>query len=176
LDSEVSEKSFQVLEIIAQKKEASQRELAEAAGVSLGMVNLILKRLVQTGYLKVSGLSRKKMEYILTPKGISERMARSYQYLLRAYHTFHESRNRIEHLINQLLQQGHTQFTIVGEGEIARLVEVMLRERGGQEVVIRRRDVASGPASDEVVLDCRYGSSEGAVGVSVLEKILNGTN
>lgn len=177
MDSAVSEKSFQVLEIIAQKKEVSQRELAEATGVSLGMVNLILKRLVQTGYLKVSGLSRKKMEYILTPKGIGERMVRSYQYFLRAYRTFHETQSRVDSLVSTLLAKGEKRFVLLGDGEVSQLVDLALKSRGGPDVVVRRATQETFTAQDgEIALDCRFGTNGGAVGISVLEKILESTH
>ena len=48
MEPDFSEKSFRLLEILSQDKELSQRELAQRADLSLGMVNLILKRLVRT--------------------------------------------------------------------------------------------------------------------------------
>ncbi len=173
-ESSLNDKTYRVMEVLSHGRELSQREVAAQAGLSLGMVNLILKRLLQTGYIKAANLDRKKMEYILTPKGIAERMGRSYQYLIRAYRTFHESQKRVEALIHPLLAKGHRKFVVLGAGEIAQLVQMTLISQGGSEVrVTMRADNGVRPGPEEVVLDCRLGQEGGSVGVSVLEEILN---
>jgi predicted transcriptional regulator len=169
-----SEKFYRVLESLSQGEELSQRELAQKTGLSLGMVNLILKRLVKTGYVKVANLNRKKMEYILTSKGLAEKMVRSYQYFRRAYRAFQESRSRVDRLVSGLMEKGHRRFFIVGAGEVVELVEMAIRSRGGPEVDVRRGEAGrTSVFSDEVVLDCRLGAEDGPIGVSVLEEILN---
>jgi predicted transcriptional regulator len=173
LNEAINDKSYQVLDILAEKNDLSQRQLARQTGLSVGMVNLIVQRLMKTGYLKVANLDRKKMEYILTPKGIAERMGRSYQYFLRAYRTFFESRSRIEALVDPLLKAGHREFFIVGDGEIAQVVELVLRGRAADGVSVVRAQANGTSHGDAVVLDCRLRGDGQPVGISVLEAILN---
>jgi DNA-binding MarR family transcriptional regulator len=171
---ELNEKTYRILDVLSHGQELSQREVAAQAGLSLGMVNLILKRLLQTGYIKAASLDRKKMEYILTPKGLAERMARSYQYLIRAYRMFHESQRRVEALVTPLLGAGRRKFVVLGSGEIAQLVQMTLQSKGGagvQVTTLPQNGVQAAP--DEIVLDCRLGQEGGVLGVSVLEEILN---
>ena len=44
--------------------------------ISLGMTNL-LSRLVAKGYIRIRQLNKKKTEYILTPKGFTEKYHKS---------------------------------------------------------------------------------------------------
>lgn len=170
---ELNESVYGVLEILAQGKDLSQRELARQSGLSLGMVNLILKRLVKTGLIKVHMLDRNKINYILTPKGLSQRMVRSYQYFLRAFRTFNESQKRIDSLLDSLIAKGNRRFVVLGEGEVAGIIEMAVKARKDANLSVRRAGAethALGP--DEVLLDCRFGESKDAVGISILEEIL----
>jgi DNA-binding MarR family transcriptional regulator len=172
-ETSITDKSYRVLEILAAGRELSQREVAQQSGLSLGMVNLILKRLITTGYIKASNLNQKKIEYILTPKGLAEKMARSYAYFVRAYRAFQESQSRVETLLNPLLKKGHRKFVIVGDGEIAKLVEMILKTHAIDGVTVRLASPDKSWGKDELVLDCRLGQTEGQIGISVLEEILD---
>ena len=47
----------------------SQRLLSQKFGISLGLTNACLKRMVSHGWIRMQGLNRRKMEYFLTSKG-----------------------------------------------------------------------------------------------------------
>ena len=168
----LTDKTYRVRELLGENGDLSQRELAHRSGFSLGMVNLLLRRLVKTGYVKVAALNRKKMEYLLTSKGLTEKTVRSYQYLLRAARTIDLSHRRIETLLDDLIRRGHRHFILVGEGDVARLVEMAAATR--RDVELRRSPGAPVPSAGEVVLDCRFRGEGGFEGISVLEKILGG--
>jgi len=53
-------------------KATSQRELAQASGLSLGMTNVLLKRFVERGWIKLSHLNKRKVLYALTAEGMEE--------------------------------------------------------------------------------------------------------
>ena len=70
---------FRVLRLLAQNPELSQRQLAEATGISVGSVNYCLKALIHKGWVKMKhfGESRNKLNYayLLTPHGVTEKAA-----------------------------------------------------------------------------------------------------
>ena len=72
-------RSLKILDLITEAPRLSQRDIASQSGLSLGLVNLTLKRLLQTGHIKVSNLNKKKVEYIVTPKGFFEKANHSYR-------------------------------------------------------------------------------------------------
>ena len=69
---------FEVLRKIQETPESSQRELAEKLGFSLGKLNYCLKALQKKGLVKLQNFQKKTnkisyLQYVITPKGISER-------------------------------------------------------------------------------------------------------
>jgi EPS-associated MarR family transcriptional regulator len=69
---------FEVLRKIQKRPNSSQRELAKQLGFSLGKLNYCLKALKLKGLVKINNFKNQKnklkyVQYVLTPKGISER-------------------------------------------------------------------------------------------------------
>ena len=69
---------FEVLRKIQKKKSLTQRELASDLGFSLGKLNYCLKALRKKGLVKLNNFNRKEnklkyLQYVITPRGISER-------------------------------------------------------------------------------------------------------
>lgn len=93
---------FRIMRLLEEKPEMSQREIAEALGISLGGVNYCLKGLVEKGQVKVRNFrsSRNKMQYayILTPQGASEKAAMTGRFLRRRMQEYEALRAEIEAL------------------------------------------------------------------------------
>ena len=83
----IGERELKIIEEISQDKNLTQRKISHRLGLSLGMTNIILKRLVSKGYIKVKGLDRRKVQYILTPKGFTEKTKKSYRYFLKTIYS-----------------------------------------------------------------------------------------
>ena len=68
---------FEVLRKIKTKPEASQRELAEELGFSLGKLNYCIRALNKKGLVKISNFGKNPNKlgyiYVLTPRGISQK-------------------------------------------------------------------------------------------------------
>jgi DNA-binding MarR family transcriptional regulator len=79
----VNENELKIIEEISREKGLTQRDLSKKTNLSLGAVNIILKRLVGRGALKTKNLNPKKIEYIITPKGFAEKAKKSYNYFLK---------------------------------------------------------------------------------------------
>jgi EPS-associated MarR family transcriptional regulator len=79
---------FRVLRHLEENPHLSQRELADALGVSLGKVNYLLNALVEKGLVKIGAFRRSgdklnKIAYLLTPAGLRNRAALTRSYLDR---------------------------------------------------------------------------------------------
>lgn len=82
------EAHFRVLKAIEANPDVTQRELAEALGLSLGKTNFLVNALLEKGAIKMENFRRsdtklKKIAYMLTPSGISERLRLTQDYLER---------------------------------------------------------------------------------------------
>jgi DNA-binding MarR family transcriptional regulator len=51
----------------------SQRELSNRFGIALGVTNACIKRMVRRGWIRITGLNQRRIEYYLTPKGFTEK-------------------------------------------------------------------------------------------------------
>jgi MarR family transcriptional regulator, temperature-dependent positive regulator of motility len=91
---------FNVLRIIKNKPEASQRELASQLGFSLGKINYCLKSLKNKGLIKIENFKKnpKKINYIyiLTPKGVSAKTKLTINFMKRKMREFDELKKEIE--------------------------------------------------------------------------------
>jgi EPS-associated MarR family transcriptional regulator len=78
---------FRVLHLIEQRPDASQREIAEQIGVSLGAINYCVRALLEKGHLKLANFKASKNKlgyvYVLTPDGIAQRASLAARFIAR---------------------------------------------------------------------------------------------
>ncbi len=73
MDSPTETRELLVLEQIESDPDVNQATLAAQLGVAVGTANLLIKRLIEKGYVKAKRAQRKKLRYIITPQGIAHR-------------------------------------------------------------------------------------------------------
>ena len=134
----IDERELRIIEEISQNQNLTQRKISHKLGLSLGMTNIILKRLASKGYIKVEELNRRKVQYILTPKGFAEKTKKSYRYFLKTIHSLQEMKKKIQHLILMEYKEGKTSFIILGDNELADIVELSLKGLDKSELEYRR--------------------------------------
>ena len=65
---------YRLLKLLEERPDASQRELSEVLGISLGKINYCVKALLDQGWIRATNFknSKKKLAYayLLTPSGI----------------------------------------------------------------------------------------------------------
>jgi predicted transcriptional regulator len=164
---------LKILVLIAERPAGSQRDFASASGFSLGLTNAILKRLAKTGYIKIQNLNSRKMKYILTAKGLSEKTWRTIDYITNTIKTFHTCSNRVRAVLEKEIHGGKKHFIIVGEGNIAELTELALKELGNGITFEKVGKWRPKKNLESVILDCRSDAApDGKIGISMLSKLL----
>ena len=150
------DKEHRLLDVLSRDAGLSQRQVAKETGLSLGMVNLVLARLVKTGAIKVVNLNGRTARYLLTPAGVAEKTRRAYEYLHRTVATFRDLRLRIDELIAELHAAGVREFIIHGEGEVADIAELCLARTQLPAVSYRRQngELPRGDDPTRSVLNC----------------------
>ena len=83
----ITEDHLELLHIIHNNSSASQRQIAQKTGLSIGKVNYCLKALIDIGYIKIHNFNKStqkmKYVYILTPNGIKEKTAITKQFIIK---------------------------------------------------------------------------------------------
>lgn len=152
------ERELAVLERIAQAPDASQREIASAARVSLGMANLIVRTLVRKGHVKIARLNRKKVRYILTPAGAAEKTRKAYRTLQKTLGLVRLLKLRVQEVVSA--RGGPApRVLLAGGGEVAEIAELALRASG---IPWRRAPLAAEARPGELVLVCHKSARGGA--------------
>ena len=118
---------FAVLESLHEADSAiSQREIARRTGLSLGLINAVMKKLVSTGYIKTSRLNRRSIDYLLTPRGFAKTALRTYRYVLGVVRSYRKLEIGLKSVIDDLISHGVSKFYLHGEGELAELAASIL--------------------------------------------------
>ncbi len=95
-----------VLSYIDQNSDATQRELSEHIGISLGSINILVKRLVRKGLIKIERLQPNSVRYFLTPQGLANKIERTCSYIVRTYQEVGLYRRRITNTLKPLVKSG----------------------------------------------------------------------
>lgn len=135
-----TEEEFRVLNEINKNLNITQREISHKSGMSLGMTNIIIKRLIKVGYVKVKQLSKKRVQYLLTPKGFTEKAKKSYNYVLRTIQAINKIQSNIQESVLKEYKNGQRLFIIYGSTELADLVEISIRNLAKQDIICIRKN------------------------------------
>jgi len=96
-----------VLRLLADQPGLSQRDLSRALGVSLGKTHYVLHALLDKGLLKAHNFRRSDNKiayaYVLTPRGINEKLHMTRSFLRRKEAEFDALRQTINGLRNELV-------------------------------------------------------------------------
>jgi len=130
----IEDYEFKIIDEIGRNLNITQRKISRQIGLSLGMTNILMKRLIAKGYVKVKGLNRRNFQYILTPRGFAEKVKKTHRYLLRTVETIKSLKEKIQDIILEYYERGERNFVILGEGEFADIVEMSLRNMGKDDL------------------------------------------
>ena len=139
------ERHLEILTVIGEADSLTQRALAQRLGVALGLTNLYLKRLAHKGFIKVVEFPRKpkarrRLRYLLTPRGLAEKTRLTYQYMDRSLALYRRARGTLREALAHLPANGDRRIALYGTGEAAELAYLTLREAGLEPVGVFARD------------------------------------
>ena len=123
----INDKELKIIEEISKSKNLTQRELSSRVDLSLGAVNIILKRLIKRGFVKTKSLTPKKIEYILTPKGLTEKAKKSYNYFLKTINLVKLVKDEIAKVVLEEFNRGQKKFIVFGSDDLADIIELALK-------------------------------------------------
>lgn len=124
LDSAIDASELALMREIAREPVQTQRGLSRGTGMSLGMTNLLLKRLARRGLIKVRQLDWKRTQYLLTPKGALEKTRKTYDYARYTVRLFRQIQENLSTAVRREHEDGRRTFWIVAQDEF----EGVLRE------------------------------------------------
>ena len=111
----------------------SQRRLSQRLGMALGLTNLLVRRIIANGWVKVVRTGPNRVRYLLTPAGLVAKARLTREYLASSLLLYAEARERIRDRLGELSAQldaaGRTKRVVfLGTGEIAEIGYISLQE------------------------------------------------
>lgn len=122
LSQNLAEKEFLLIQEISRQPLRTQRDLSQSLGLSLGMTNLLIKRLSRKGLIKITQLDWKRTQYLLTLQGVLEKTRKSYDYTLYTIRLFRQIKDNITSVLKREHQAGRRHFHLVAQDELLDLL------------------------------------------------------
>ena len=100
------ETHYRLLKLLEANPEISQRELADAMGVSLGKINYCLRAVIERGWIKAKNFTKSQNKrayaYYLTPKGVTEKAKVTVRFLKLKLDEYQDLNIQIEQLKKEI--------------------------------------------------------------------------
>ena len=97
---------YNLLKILNDNPEITQRQLSKELGLSLGKTNYMIQALMDKGWVKFSNFKRSHNKlgylYLITPKGIEEKSILTQKFLKRKSNQYNKLKKEIEILKSEL--------------------------------------------------------------------------
>ena len=123
-------RELKVLEELSANPSLTQRTLSNRLEVALGLTNLMVRRLIKKGFVKVVSTQRNRIRYFLTPTGIAEKTRLTYEYLEYSLHLYREVRRLLTDALSRVAASGGRRVVFFGTSEVAEITYLTIKELG----------------------------------------------
>ena len=118
---------------LASRERVTQRELSRDLGIALGLTNLLVKRLITKGWVRVSRVNRSRLLYLITPAGVAAKASLTRTYVRKTMLFYRETRDSVQAEFDRLAdrldaREGPAPIVFYGAGEISEIAYVCLQE------------------------------------------------
>lgn len=119
-----------ISETLKEAPQASQRTLAKKANMSLGMMNAILGRFVERGWIMLTNVNGRKLAYAVTPDGLTELANRGKKFALRTFKLANVYSEAFCRRFMEAKAAGKTKVVLYGDSYIKFIIKYACNEVG----------------------------------------------
>ena len=169
------DQEYQVLTHLHENAQTSQRKLSKHTGLSLGAVNILIKKMACKGLIKIEKLNSRTVRYILTPQGMKEKTRLTYQFVRSSYRRILKITTAVEELIHtENTEPGSKEVVLYGPAdEIEAILKNTLHGLNIKPVIKRPEEGSFKPTPDQLVLTWRHEDEETLLASSEVVNIMN---
>jgi DNA-binding MarR family transcriptional regulator len=120
----------EILEVIDDQSNVTQRHLAQRLGVALGLANSYLKRCVRKGLIKIEEAPANRYLYYLTPRGFAEKSRLTAEYLSSSFDFYRRASASCSKLFKQCRARQYRRVLLCGKSELTEIASLRAREEG----------------------------------------------
>jgi DNA-binding MarR family transcriptional regulator len=128
--NDIKQHEYALLNEIASDSKVTQSNLSDRLGIAVGSVNWYIKRLIHRGWVKVSRLDRTRLQYDLTPEGMTVFTQRAVLYAKDSLKVYGEYRRKAKKLVADLKNKGVESVYIDGDDEMMDILRLTCLEAG----------------------------------------------
>jgi DNA-binding MarR family transcriptional regulator len=121
-------RELEILERLENNGHLTQRDLSKEVGIALGLVNHLLKKMVNKGWIKIKNIDAKKIRYLITPEGAREKSSLLYKRVESTIHFYLEAKRVIKDKVIHLKNEGIESVSIYGVNHISEVLFIVLKE------------------------------------------------
>ena len=169
------EHEYRVLTHLQENETTTQRNISKRTGLSLGAVNILIKKMARKGLVKVEKLNSRTMRYILTPKGMKEKTRLTYQFIRSSYQQIMTITTAVEALITENYAD-NTADRVILYGPADEVEQILNNTLSGLDIKPEIRCPEEDnfkPEPHHLTLTWRYEDEENLTGNSRVYNILN---
>jgi len=122
------DKEYLILTQIDANPDSTQRDLSRHTGLSLGSVNLLLKKMAREGLIKIDAIPAHRVVYMLTPQGMVEKANKTVNYIKRHYNAINQTKETMKTILAQLLTQYPALYILRTHDEVGNLMITAVEE------------------------------------------------
>ena len=138
-----------ISETLNEESQASQKTLARKANMSLGMMNAILGRFVERGWIMLTNVNGRKLAYAITPDGLTELANRGKKFALRTFKLANVYSEAFCKKFMEAKASGKTKVILYGDSYIKFIIKYACNEVG---LDFEQKDTSATILIDEVCL------------------------
>ena len=110
---------LELLNVVHENSELTQRSMANQLGIALGLANTYLKRCIRKGYIKVGQIPSNRYSYYLTPTGFAEKSRLTAEYLSSSFNFFRRAKAQCLESIRYARARDWDRLCLVGVSDLA---------------------------------------------------------
>ena len=127
------DKEYMILSQIESNPDATQRDISRHTGLSLGSVNLLLKKMAKEGLIKIETIPAHRVAYMLTPKGMVEKANKTVSYIKRHYNAITQTKEQLKSIICNLIMEHKALYMLHTPDELGSLIIAAIEELHPQQ-------------------------------------------
>jgi DNA-binding MarR family transcriptional regulator len=124
------ERELRILETLERNPETTQANIAAQLGVAVGSVNWVLKRLIHKGYVKATQMERRRLKYLVTPRGLALKARLTSEYMEVSLRVYRELRRAAQETLSEIRDAGCTALRVEGNDEAIEIFCLTCLEQG----------------------------------------------
>lgn len=167
------EQEYQILNYLQNNEQTSQRVISKGTGLSLGAVNLLIKKMGRKGLVKVEKLNSRTMRYIVTPKGMKEKSKLTYKFIRKSYQHILSITRALEEVIATEAPDKKDQLVLYGPAdEVEEILKNVLRGLNIKPEVKRPEEYSFKPHDNQLIITWRYEDEDSITGTNRVINII----